>query len=438
VRPRYGFLLLALLGAEVVTPRLCCAQGTPGAILKDSSRGYRAEFSTSGNLLRLVVSDREVIRGGGYSVSTGTTTQSAWQETMVGLAPSGLGGPLRLGTPYYAKPPITYLTQTGSESGVACFDVAAQVPSIPDGREIALAFTCAPTGANALEVVSIWTYLKGTNRLTICRRLTNPSLRQLLLLSEKDFLAPLGARATFTVADGVAQASFRGGDFLAHLFLRRLPAIDKSGGSTLLGSVAEEDLGSELISPVKDPHFDADQAQGKRWLEGIVSWSPGGLFLGACGCAKTVCFQIDVQVEAFPSPPVDPGHTECPQYPCPEYFNYWVSCTEKWPLDRLPLGKESYEKAALLALLTNYATTDASAMLARQLAMAKLNLAAGTDPEPVQKIVGQADALLSEYPGKAPFNVSTTSVKGQQMWQLSVILDFYNRRQLTPNCGGER
>ena len=78
--------------------------------------------------------------------------------------------------------------------------------------------------------------------------------------------------------------------------------------------------------------------------------------------------------------------------------------------------------------------TDASLMLAHQLIAAKLNLANGSDPAPVSSTIDDADALLSRFPGKLPYNVKRSSRPGRAMFNDATVLSDYNHGNLTPGC----
>lgn len=119
---------------------------------------------------------------------------------------------------------------------------------------------------------------------------------------------------------------------------------------------------------------------------------------------------------------------------CPRTQGYWKNHPDAWPVDSLVLGDESYTKAELLKLLKTPVKGDASMILAHQLIATKLNIAAGSDPTPVEDAVAEADALLSPFAGKLPYKVKPSSPIGRQMVAVAEVLDAYNNGDLTPRC----
>jgi hypothetical protein len=100
----------------------------------------------------------------------------------------------------------------------------------------------------------------------------------------------------------------------------------------------------------------------------------------------------------------------------------------------LTLGSQTYTQAALLTLFDTPPRSDASLILAHQLIPAKLNIVNGSDPTPVSATITDGDSLLSQFPGKLPYNVRTSAAIGQQMVNDANVLDRYNNGDLTPNC----
>jgi uncharacterized delta-60 repeat protein len=119
---------------------------------------------------------------------------------------------------------------------------------------------------------------------------------------------------------------------------------------------------------------------------------------------------------------------------CPKTHGYWKTHPESWPVDSLVLGSQTYNKNELLTLLGLTSNTDASITLARQLIAAKLNIASGSDPAPVASAITASDALLSQYTGKLPYKVKSSSTNGQTMATNATILTNYNQGLLTPTC----
>jgi hypothetical protein len=121
-------------------------------------------------------------------------------------------------------------------------------------------------------------------------------------------------------------------------------------------------------------------------------------------------------------------------FTCPLSQGFWKNHTGAWPVISLVLGSQTYTQAALSALFATPPRGDASVILADQLIAAKLNLANDSDPAPINATIAAADALLSGFAGKLPYNVRTSSATGQAMVNHASTLDNYNNGQLTPGC----
>jgi YVTN family beta-propeller protein len=121
-------------------------------------------------------------------------------------------------------------------------------------------------------------------------------------------------------------------------------------------------------------------------------------------------------------------------FACPLSQGFWKNRPDTWPVTSLTLGSQTYAQAELLALFDTSARDDASVILARQLIAAKLNIANGSNPVPIRSAIADADKLLSQFFGKLPYNVGTSSSIGQQMVNDANVLDRYNNGDLTPGC----
>jgi hypothetical protein len=100
------------------------------------------------------------------------------------------------------------------------------------------------------------------------------------------------------------------------------------------------------------------------------------------------------------------------------------------------LGSQTYDKSELVALLAGgRASGDASLALGSRLVAAKLNVANGADPGPVNATIADADTLLSNFSGKLPYNVKRSSSAGQAMAADAKVLTSYNHGALTSGCG---
>jgi hypothetical protein len=121
---------------------------------------------------------------------------------------------------------------------------------------------------------------------------------------------------------------------------------------------------------------------------------------------------------------------------CPHPQGYWKNNPGLWPASALPmtLGRQTYSKTELLAILSSPSTADASIILARQLIAAILNTANGSAPTPICASVAQVQTLLSSLNGKLPYKLSPSSAKGNALVNISSKLDSYNNDLLTPGC----
>src|SRR5262249_30515684 len=121
-------------------------------------------------------------------------------------------------------------------------------------------------------------------------------------------------------------------------------------------------------------------------------------------------------------------------FACPLGQGFWKNRPDTWPVTSLTLGSQTYTQAELLALFDTPPRGDASLILAHQLIAAKLNIANGSNPAPIRSAIADADKLLSQFSGKLPYNVGTSSDIGQQMVNDANVLDRYNNGDLTPDC----
>jgi hypothetical protein len=118
---------------------------------------------------------------------------------------------------------------------------------------------------------------------------------------------------------------------------------------------------------------------------------------------------------------------------CPLGQGFWSSHPGNWPTTQIMLGSQLYTREELLMILPG-GGGDASTQLAVQLTAARLNVANGAEAAAINPTIAQADALLTQFSGRLPYNVPPSSDAGQQMVNLGVILDAYNNATLTPNC----
>lgn len=127
--------------------------------------------------------------------------------------------------------------------------------------------------------------------------------------------------------------------------------------------------------------------------------------------------------------------SECaPLNMCPRTHGFWLRHPDLWPLVTLDMGGRSYAIGELLPLLKMRPGRDASLVLGHELTAAKLNLASGSDPEPVRAAVADADAILYPHTEKIPLGVDRLTPEGQGMMAIADVLAAYNSGKLTPTC----
>jgi hypothetical protein len=122
---------------------------------------------------------------------------------------------------------------------------------------------------------------------------------------------------------------------------------------------------------------------------------------------------------------------------CVYSHGYWKNHAAQWPVSTLTLGSQPYSKTELLALLGAAAKGDASIILAHQHVAAKLNIANGASATVVAATAQIADNWLSQFSGKLPYGVKSSSSQGQVAVNLADTLDRYNNGALAggpPHC----
>lgn len=125
------------------------------------------------------------------------------------------------------------------------------------------------------------------------------------------------------------------------------------------------------------------------------------------------------------APPPPPPH----ERPCPRGWAHWKDASG-WPAT-LVLGEHTYTETEARAFLGGV-EGDASLALARQLVAAKLNLGAGTQPEPAADAVAAADAAIGAR--RLPAGVGMNSADGLAMREIARELESYNQGERTPEC----
>jgi hypothetical protein len=215
---------------------------------------------------------------------------------------------------------------------------------------------------------------------------------------------------------------------------------------TIMGFEQDKDCGLVIPDPttqVEGLKFEARVGDGESWIFTIVfdetALAPGLKIDQGCVLVATKAGNEDIQRESRPAPgytcAAGPIIEEGPvEFLCPKSKGYWKNHTSAWPVDSLELGGRTYTMSELLALLKAPTRGDASRILAKQLIPAKLNIANGSNPDPVAEVIESADELLATYSGKLPYSVHPSTADGHTMVHYARILDAYNNKMLTPSC----
>ena len=122
------------------------------------------------------------------------------------------------------------------------------------------------------------------------------------------------------------------------------------------------------------------------------------------------------------------------EFTCPVPAQTWLAGSSDWPVNGLQLGVQFYTQADILDLIALSVNNDASLALAFELAAAKLNVANGSDPIAVRNALLDSDRLLAEYNTRLPYATGLEGETARLMLDNASVLEFYNSRQLTPNC----
>ena len=128
------------------------------------------------------------------------------------------------------------------------------------------------------------------------------------------------------------------------------------------------------------------------------------------------------------------------EFTCPSDKTYWRDHPAAWQVQSLVLGspanpEHTYGQERAIAILRMTLTSDASVTLARQLIVAKLNVANGSDPAPVASVIADADNLLGGYQQALPYSIANSSNAGKAMTAKASKLGSYNTGALTKTCG---
>jgi hypothetical protein len=170
-------------------------------------------------------------------------------------------------------------------------------------------------------------------------------------------------------------------------------------------------------------HTSPDPAQGEAVFTGTPVfnvWGPGdyrldpgeavsveiGDLLDETGVSTNKPDELDVGTRyvftAFangtrhirPSDPATAQVKQTRQTTCAYTRRNWANNPQNWPVSGLILGNRSYTKAQALSILNHPPTQNGLVVLGRQLIAAKLNVANGADPTPIQSEIALADVTV--------------------------------------------
>src|SRR5262249_30025870 len=119
---------------------------------------------------------------------------------------------------------------------------------------------------------------------------------------------------------------------------------------------------------------------------------------------------------------------------CQKTQGFWKNHPEAWAVNNVTLGTVNYTQAQLLLIFNQPANGNGLISLAHQLIAAKLNIAAGADPTPIQATIAAADVqignLIVPPIGSGFLDPDDTDANAQ-------LLDQYNNGKLGVNHCGE-
>jgi uncharacterized delta-60 repeat protein len=231
--------------------------------------------------------------------------------------------------------------------------------------------------------------------------------------------------------DGRSTANFPGFDEVAFGL-----TVQPDGKVVLAGTAANPDLTLDFAlarydaNGVEDSAFGAlgivttDFFGGSDGARAVVVQSDGKIL--AAGGASFGGFFAVARYSSTSGPPAPPA--------CARSAGFWRQHRGEWPVNSLTLGSQSYTAAEIAELLKTPIRGDASLLLARELIASKFNLAGGAGSPELSALVSSADALLSGFSGRLPYQVPPGSSAGRSMVALSANLASWNNRRSSPDC----
>ena len=111
------------------------------------------------------------------------------------------------------------------------------------------------------------------------------------------------------------------------------------------------------------------------------------------------------------------------QYGCTFTIGYWKTHPEAWPIESIQLGNHVYAKDDALRIFNQPVQGNGLVALAHQLMGAKLNVAAGADPQSISSAIKTADYIIGAL---VPPPIGTGSLPTKTTSSLVAQLDSYN------------
>jgi cysteine-rich repeat protein len=244
--------------------------------------------------------------------------------------------------------------------------------------------------------------------------------------------------AGVTVADGRATFTYTG---------------TTTGFDTIIASLVDS-LGSPQNSNQAFKRWELPIC-GNGMIDPGEDCEPGMFCAGGCNPVLGFCFDIPCNDDctcpcgngiAEPGEECDDGNrvredgcsSGCRIEWCPLGAGFWKNHPTAWETDSLELGKETYGKDELLAILGSPTATegaaDASLTLARQMIAAKLNVARGSALTSEIVFAFVLRDPFFEFPGRLPYHVDPDSPLGEEMLSAAAVLERYNKGKFTPDC----
>lgn len=124
-------------------------------------------------------------------------------------------------------------------------------------------------------------------------------------------------------------------------------------------------------------------------------------------------------------------HAQAGETTCTKGLGFWKNQTDQWPVQTLTIGTVSYTQEELVSILSQPVRGNGLVLLAREVIVAKLNIAAGVEDDCITTAIAEADAFIG---GLVPPPVGDDSVSPSEVSSLKELLEQYNEGEL---CGAD-